>query len=165
MDQIKMGRFIAAMRKAQGMTQETLGEKLNVTNKTVSRWETGAYMPDIDKLQELSAVLGVSVNELLCGEMIADEKQFKKIADENLVSALSDDSMFGLQDRIRFFKRKWIKDHKWWLAICVVIWLASLLAAIFYPMLLGLVPCVVLLMFIVTNNRVMAYVEQNAFRK
>ena len=47
------------------MTQEQLGECLGVTNKTVSRWETGKYMPDIDKLQELSAILGISINELL----------------------------------------------------------------------------------------------------
>lgn len=47
MDQIKIGKFIAALRKDKGMTQEQLGEKLGVTNKTVSRWENGNYMPDV----------------------------------------------------------------------------------------------------------------------
>ena len=52
MDQRKIGEFIAAMRKEQGLTQEELGYRLGVTNKTISRWETGKYMPDIDKLQD-----------------------------------------------------------------------------------------------------------------
>ena len=51
MDQIKIGRFIAALRRQAGLTQEALGEKLGVTNKTVSRWENGNYMPDIEMLQ------------------------------------------------------------------------------------------------------------------
>ena len=100
MDQNKIGRFICDMRKQRGMTQEQLGETLGVTNKTVSRWETGKYMPDIDKLQELSAVLGISINELLAGEKIADAASFVKKADENIVAVLSNDSSFGLQDRI-----------------------------------------------------------------
>ena len=48
MNQIKIGKFIAALRKEKGMTQEQLGEKLGVTNKTVSRWENGNYMPDVE---------------------------------------------------------------------------------------------------------------------
>ena len=50
MDQIKVGKFIAALRKEQGLTQEALGQRLGVTNKTVSRWENGNYMPDIELL-------------------------------------------------------------------------------------------------------------------
>ena len=86
MDQERIGRFICAMRKQQGITQEQLGESLGVTNKTVSRWETGKYMPDIDKLQELSAILGISINELLAGERIEDAASFVKKADENIFS-------------------------------------------------------------------------------
>ena len=70
MDQGKIGKFIGTVRKQRGLTQEQLGEKIGVTNKTISRWETGKYMPDIDKLQELSAVLDITVNELLAGERI-----------------------------------------------------------------------------------------------
>ena len=105
MDQEKIGRFICTIRKQQGMTQEQLGECLGVTNKTVSRWETGKYMPDIDKLQELSAILGISINELLAGEQIEDAADFVKKADENIVAVLAHDSTFGLQDRIAYFKR------------------------------------------------------------
>ena len=63
MDQIKIGKFIAALRKEKGLTQEKLGEKLGVTNKTVSRWENGNYMPDVEMLSLLSEEFGVSINE------------------------------------------------------------------------------------------------------
>ena len=56
MDQIKVGKFIAMLRKEQGLTQEALGQKLGVTNKTVSRWETGNYMPDIELLVPLGEI-------------------------------------------------------------------------------------------------------------
>ena len=49
MDQIKIGSFITQLRRENSLTQEQLGERLGVTNKTVSRWETGTYMPDIEK--------------------------------------------------------------------------------------------------------------------
>lgn len=48
MDQIKIGKFIATLRRQSGLTQEKLGEKIGVTNKTISRWENGNYMPDIE---------------------------------------------------------------------------------------------------------------------
>ena len=70
MDQYKIGRFIAEKRKQKNMTQEALGEKVCVTNKTVSRWETGRYMPDLDTIPVLCEELGITVNELLCGEKL-----------------------------------------------------------------------------------------------
>lgn len=54
MDMVKMGSFLAELRKEQKLTQSELGEKLGVTNKTVSRWETGTYMPPVEILEELS---------------------------------------------------------------------------------------------------------------
>ena len=54
MDTIKIGNFLAELRKEQNLTQEALGEKLGVTNKTVSRWENGNYLPPVEILQELS---------------------------------------------------------------------------------------------------------------
>ena len=68
MDQMKTGRFIAALRKERNLTQEQLGEKLGVTNKTISRWENGNYMPDVEMLSLLSKEFGVSINELISGE-------------------------------------------------------------------------------------------------
>ena len=74
MDLDKIGKFIALNRKNNGLTQEQLAEKLGVTNKTISRWETGKYMPDLSLLKPLSEELGVTLNELLSGEKIEKEK-------------------------------------------------------------------------------------------
>ena len=71
MDQIKIGAFISELRKAKNLTQEQLAEMIGVTQKSVSRWETGKNMPDISLLQPLAAELGVSVAELLNGERSA----------------------------------------------------------------------------------------------
>lgn len=68
MDLIKIGNFIAELRKKQKLTQEQLGEKLGVTNKTVSRWETGTYLPPAEALLAMSELFGVSINELLSGK-------------------------------------------------------------------------------------------------
>ena len=73
MDSKKIGAFIAVNRKKKGLTQEQLGEKLGVSNKTVSRWENGNYMPDLSLLEPLSKELGISLNELLAGETIEKE--------------------------------------------------------------------------------------------
>lgn len=67
-----MGKFIATVRKEQGMTQEQLGRKIGVLGKSVSKWERGINAPDISLLEELSGVLNVSINELLKGERIGN---------------------------------------------------------------------------------------------
>lgn len=87
MDQYKIGRFIAENRKQKNMTQEMLGEKLGVTNKTVSRWETGKYMPDLDTIPVLCDELDISVNELLCGERLNDN--YNKQADDNIMGVFA----------------------------------------------------------------------------
>ena len=74
MDLDKIGKFIALNRKNKGLIQEQLAEKLGVTNKTISRWETGKYMPDLSLLKPLSEELGITLNELLSGEKIKEEK-------------------------------------------------------------------------------------------
>ena len=70
MDQIKIGKFIAERRKAQSLTQIQLAERLNITDRAVSKWETGRTMPDTSVMLDLCAILGISVNELLRGEKI-----------------------------------------------------------------------------------------------
>lgn len=80
MDTLKIGKFIAKKRKEKNMTQEELARILGVTNKTVSRWENGNYMPDLSLLKPLSETLGVSLNALLSGE---DDVDVQK-ADENI---------------------------------------------------------------------------------
>ena len=78
MDQIKIGRSIADCRKEKGLTQVQLAEKLNITDKAVSKWERGLTMPDSSIMLELCDILCISVNELLNGEKINMENNNKK---------------------------------------------------------------------------------------
>lgn len=73
MDQIKIGKFIAACRKKKKLTQAQLAEKLNITDRAVSKWETGKGMPDSSIMLDLCGELEISVNELLSGEHIITE--------------------------------------------------------------------------------------------
>lgn len=75
MNNVKVGQFISEKRKALGMTQQDLAEKLQITNKAVSKWETGDGMPDIQLLKPLSTELGVTVDEILNGEENTKEEQ------------------------------------------------------------------------------------------
>ena len=68
MDQIKIGTFLKELRKAKGLTQEQLAEKLNVSSRTVSRWETGSNMPDISMLVQIADFYDVSIPEIIYGE-------------------------------------------------------------------------------------------------
>ena len=85
MDQIKIGKFIAELRKQQNMTQSDLAEKLNVSNRAVSKWETGKSLPDPGIMQELCLYLKTNVNELLSGERISTDDYSTK-AEENLIA-------------------------------------------------------------------------------
>lgn len=87
MDSKKIGAFIALNRKAKGLTQEQLGERLGVSNKTISRWENGNYMPDLSLLEPLSKELGITLNELLAGEKIEEEKVIE-YSEKNMISTL-----------------------------------------------------------------------------
>lgn len=87
MDTKKVGVFLKKLRKDNNMTQEQLGEKVGVTNKTISRWETGNYMPPVECLEILSDLYQVSINEILAGERIPKE-EFYVIAETNITDAL-----------------------------------------------------------------------------
>lgn len=164
MDQIKMGKFIAAMRKEKGLTQEKLG----VTNKTVSRWENGNYMPDVEMLSLLSEEFGVSINELISGERLAAE-DFKKAADSNLVTALSS-STFTLKEKIAFFRKKWLHEHISTIVLCVVAWIGIIIwnamklrGSDSYALLGAVGGMLAILFYLVLYNRMMAYVEKRAY--
>ena len=79
MDLVQIGKFIAELRKEQKFTQEQFGEKIGVTNKTVSRWETGSYLPPADALLAMSQLFDVSVNEILSGKRLTAE-EYKEAA-------------------------------------------------------------------------------------
>lgn len=84
MDQVKIGKFIAQCRKEQNLTQAQLAEKLNVTDKAISKWETGKGLPDSSIMLELCKKLNINANELLSGERLNTENYQEK-ADENIV--------------------------------------------------------------------------------
>ena len=90
MNQIETGKFIAECRKEKKLTQAQLAEKLNITDRAVSKWETGSSMPDSSIMLELCSLLNISVNELLTGGKIdmSDMDKYKENAENNLISLL-----------------------------------------------------------------------------
>ena len=84
MDQIKIGKFIAECRKKNNLTQMQLAEKLNITDRAISKWENGKGMPDSSIMLDLCNELKISVNELLSGEMI-EMKNYDENAEKNLL--------------------------------------------------------------------------------
>ena len=84
MDQVKIGKFIAERRKNAGLTQMQLAEKLNITDRAVSKWETGKAMPDTSIMLDLCGILEISVNDLLSGEVVSVENYNKKL-EQNLL--------------------------------------------------------------------------------
>ena len=89
MDTVKTGRFLAELRHEKELTQEQLAERLGTSNKTISRWENGNYLPPVEMLQILSKLFDVSINEILNGERINDS-DYKNISEENIKSALNE---------------------------------------------------------------------------
>ena len=108
MDQIKIGTFLKTLRKEKNLTQEQLAEQLGVSNRTVSRWETGSNMPDISLLTEIAEFYDVSIPELIYGERKSENmrEEVKEVAEtmsdyakaekENMVKSIRDMSIIGL---------------------------------------------------------------------
>ena len=84
MDQIKIGKFIAECRKKNNLTQIQLAEKLNITDRAISKWENGKAMPDSSIMLDLCNELKISVNELLCGELI-EMNNYNEVAEKMLL--------------------------------------------------------------------------------
>ena len=87
MDQIKIGKFIAERRKKNNLTQMQLAEKLNITDRAISKWENGKGMPDSSIMLDLCKELKISVNELLCGEVIEMNNYNEKL-EKNLIDMI-----------------------------------------------------------------------------
>ena len=83
MDQIKIGKFIKKKRKEKGLTQSELAEKLDVTDRAISKWENGNCIPDISNIQELCKILNITINDLFSGYVV-DMKDNEKKLEENL---------------------------------------------------------------------------------
>jgi len=165
MDQRIIGKFIAELRHKDNMTQEKLGQKLGVTNKTISRWENGNYMPDIEMLKMLSEVFQVSINELLCGKKLTDA-DFRKKADENIIDVYQNNT-FTLKEQSAFWKRNWLKSHIALMIFCALMtiglfvwaWCASI------PWLSGLCPLLFLAVYAVLRNRMIIYIEDKIYSR
>ena len=87
MDQVKIGKFIADCRKKTNLTQMQLAEKLNITDRAISKWETGKSLPDSSIMLELCDILGISVNDLLCGEVVTMDNYNKEL-ENNLLEMI-----------------------------------------------------------------------------
>lgn len=163
MDIIQTGKFIAELRKEKELTQEQFGEKVGVTNKTVSRWETGNYLPPADVLIVMSELFDVSINEILSGKRLAQE-EYKQAAEENLHQTIRSSS-FSLKDKIDFYRKKWLKEH---LAIMIFIGICILGVCIIGLLMCNAYMCCASLVFLIfahgwRHNTMMAYVERNAY--
>ena len=89
MDLIKIGKYIASKRKSLGMTQKQLAEKLGMSDKSVSKWERGVCLPDVSVYKDLCSILGISLNEFLAGEDIAQENLIQK-SETNIIEVIKD---------------------------------------------------------------------------
>ena len=89
MELVKIGKYIAGKRKALGMTQKQLAEKLNMSDKSVSKWERGICLPDVSVYMELCEILGISINEFLAGEDI-DAENVEKKSEDNIIQVTKD---------------------------------------------------------------------------
>lgn len=163
MDMIRTGKFIAELRKEKGLTQEQFGEQLGVTNKTVSRWETGVYLPPADILIMMSELFDVSINELLTGKRLSAE-DYRYAAEENLKATVRE-STFTLNERISFFRTKWLTEH-----IAVMVFTGICIIGVFaagiimrHAVVISLACLLLLAAHVWRNHAMMVYVEKHAF--
>ena len=147
MDQVKTGNLIAYCRKEKGLTQANLAEQLGVSDRAVSKWETGRSLPDADNMLELSRILGITVDELLKGEK-TDEGGFNQMAEtinklntkqqeeETNKKMLRHEVVIGLIGTIAFVAfvliAALIPDVKLWIRLIIIIFGALLFAVSMY---------------------------------
>lgn len=146
MNQEKIGKFIAECRKEAGFTQASLGEKLGITDRAVSKWENGKSMPDISIMMELCEFLNINVNELLTGERLSMEN-YKQKAEENLLELqkqeelnnkklLMLENVIGYTSSIAFlimiFTASFAVENIWWRLVLIVAGMAIFVVGIIY---------------------------------
>lgn len=162
MDTIKIGNFLAKLRREQNITQEQLGEKIGVTNKTISRWENGNYLPPVDKLQALSELYNISINEILAGKRL-DENSYRKAAEDNLKETLSV-SAFSVKEKVAFFQKKWKKEHAFINTLEMVIIICVMILGFVFDNGLQFIAIIAAFVWnIFKYNQMMIYVENHAY--
>lgn len=165
MNQEKIGKLITTLRKEKKLTQKELANILGVSDKSVSKWERGVCLPDVSLFKPLCEVLNITLNEFFAGEKI-EEQNYKEKADENLLQAL-ENSTFTLKEKQKYFKEKWQKEHFFALTLVMFViaffiiygWIKNDRNITILFIIMGFVSG------IVENNRMMAYVEKNAYGK
>ena len=158
MNQVKIGKFIAECRKNKKLTQAQLAEKLNITDRAISKWETGKGMPDSSIMLDLCNELGISVNELLSGEMI-EMKDYNESVEKNLLDMvkqkeeadkrlLSMEIVIGVLSMIILLSLTFIAsflEMEEWLRIVLII--------------SGFVPCIIVILFAIRIEQIAGYYE------
>ena len=158
MDQMKIGRFIAERRKQCGYTQMQLAEKLNITDRAVSKWETGRSMPDSSIMPELCKLLGITLNDLFNGEVVVME-DYKKKSEELIIEMtrqkeaadkklLSLEIVIGILAMLAPFCMIILASFVTmpdWLRICLII--------------VGFVPCIIGIMYALKIEQTAGYYE------
>ncbi len=122
LNQEKIGKFIAERRKVQELTQRQLAEQLCVSDKAVSKWETGRSMPDNALLLDLCAMLSISVNELLSGELLPEGSYHRK-AEENMMNLMQE-----TENEKKMNKRTWIAMTVGVVALALLLWVTIILS-------------------------------------
>ena len=158
MDQIKIGRFIAEKRREQGLTQAQLAEKLSITDRAVSKWENGRAMPDSSLMLDLCAHLKITVNDLLCGEVVSMENYNEKL-EQQLLEAIKQKEA---ADK-RLLTLEWVIG-----IFSVVILFVPILFAAYFPMedwlrvvliFVGFIPAIIGFAFAIRIEQVAGYYE------
>ena len=158
MDQIKIGRFIATRRKEVGLTQLELAEKLNISDRAISKWETGKSLPDASIMVELCEILGIGINELFYGEMInmnENDKKYdeiilamKKEQEDSTKRLLSMEIVIGVLISIVFFALIFIAsfvEMEDWLRITLIM--------------TGFIPFIIMILFAMRIEQKAGYYE------
>lgn len=163
MDMQKIGGFLAELRKSKNLTQEELGDKIGVTNKTVSRWENGNYLPPVEMLQILSKFYDLSINEILSGERLTDNNAYKEKAEENILTALHNSTASYREKSVKY-KKIWLKKH--WIELtlafaCIIALLVC--GVIFEHGLLQLGSILAIAYSFIVNSRIDEYIAKNIF--
>ena len=158
MNQIKIGKFIAERRKMKSLTQAQLAEKLNITDRAVSKWENGRSLPDSSIMLELCDILEITVNDLLCGEVVVVEKYDKNL-EKNLLEMMkekekADRNLLTIESVMGF--------------VSIGIMLGLCILASFAPIedwvrivliIIGFIPVLVLIPFLIRIEQVAGYYE------
>ena len=161
MDQIKIGRFIAECRKKKNLTQVQLAKKLNSTDRTLSKWETGKSMPDSSVMLGLCEILEISVNDLLSGEVIT-VNNYNKEAEKNLLEVIKQKEQ---SDR-NLLRIEWVVGILSLIVLFVPIIIASVLPMEEWQRTVltftGFIPCLVGFGFALKIEQIAGYYECKA---